>query len=160
MNLPITVALGVLLLALSVVDVKQRRLPDWGTLPFALSGVAASLVGLTDVDLASSLAGAGVGFSVIWLANRAYRALRETDGIGMGDAKLFAGIGAWMGPLWLAPIMLIATLGALFTVLVAYLLGRRQGQEALPFGPFLCVSFLLCWCTQAFAGVSLVGLFV
>lgn len=153
MNLPITAALGMLLAVLSVVDVWQRRLPDWGTLPLVLSGVAASLFGWTDVDLASSLAGASIGFSAIWLANRAYRALRETDGIGMGDAKLFAGIGAWMGPFWLAPIMLIATLGALFTVLVAYLLGRRQGQEALPFGPFLCVSFLLCWCIQASAGL-------
>ena len=87
-----------ILLYLSYIDLRSFRLPDFVTLPLILTGILFNLlssVGFTDA--ASAIIGAALGYGSLWLLNRLYRLSKKQDGIGMGDAKLLAALGAWLG---------------------------------------------------------------
>jgi leader peptidase (prepilin peptidase) / N-methyltransferase len=138
-------ALGWILLALAMIDFRDGILPDALTLPLLLLGLAvtyfADVSRLTDAAL-----GAAAGFllfaSIRWL----YQRLRAREGMGLGDAKLLAAAGAWVGWQGLPSVVLIATALALAAALVLALRGRRiTGDLSLPFGPALCVGLWLVW---------------
>ena len=96
--------------------------------------------------LAVALAGALLGYFALWFVARVYWASRKADGLGLGDAKLFAAAGAWLGPLALAPVLLVASLLALFTVGILRLSGHSLTmQTRIPFGPFISASFFGFW---------------
>jgi leader peptidase (prepilin peptidase)/N-methyltransferase len=136
------------LITCAVIDVRERRLPDWLTLPLAVSGLLYTLLGSV-TDAAWHLLGAIIGFVALYLVSKAYLHLRHQHGLGLGDAKLLAAAGAWLGPLYLAPVVLIASVLALGWVQVLRLAGRSVGwQTTLPFGPFLAVGFFACWCAK------------
>ena len=130
---------------LSAVDVESFRLPDALTLPLLFAGLA--VAGLQGFDpfvwqLASAALGGLSLFGIGWL----YRHLRGRDGLGLGDAKLFAASGAWVGSQGLASVLLIACLTALAAVLVWRLRNEKIGaQSALPFGPFLALGTWAVW---------------
>lgn len=137
--------LGWLLLALGLADLRHMLLPDALTLPLGLLGVTLALVG-GPVGVAASLIGAGVGFAVLGSVMLGHRHLRGFDGMGLGDVKLLAAGGTWVGWQGLPMVVLVATLG---TLLVALVTTRcRVGRDlAVPFGPGLAsgiwVSFVL-----------------
>jgi leader peptidase (prepilin peptidase)/N-methyltransferase len=134
-----------MLLALAVADLRYQLLPDFLTLPLLAAGLGISAV-LAPEELASSLFGAGVGLGAILLLRQAYWMLRKREGIGLGDAKLLAGIGAWVTWEGLPSVVLIAAFVALAGVLL-----RRPGDGSLalsdrvPFGAFLCLGAWLVW---------------
>lgn len=130
----------------SFVDLRTRRLPDWLTLPLMTLGLLATWL-ISPVDLLLHILGAILGFFAFWVVAHLYRSLRGKDGLGLGDAKLLAAAGAWLGPLYLAPIVFVSALLALVTVLMLRLSGRAiSSQTVLPFGPFLSIGFFSLWC--------------
>ncbi|MDO9084134.1 MAG: prepilin peptidase [Humidesulfovibrio sp.] len=142
------VSFGTLLLVLSLIDLETLLLPDALTLPGAAAAflVSALLPRLHTLGIGwrAALLGALLGGGGLWLLAWAYRRLRGLDGLGLGDAKLMALIGALLGPV-AVPLALFA--GAVLALPVGLLAARRtahQGGEglrtALPFGPFLCAG--------------------
>jgi leader peptidase (prepilin peptidase)/N-methyltransferase len=90
------------------------------------------------------LIGAVAGYVVFELIAFAYRRLRGREGLGGGDSKLLAAIGAWTGWMSLAPVVFIASLGALAVVIALQLAGRpMDGGTPIRFGPALCAAAAL-----------------
>lgn len=140
-----TAVLGFVLVLLSAIDIQEYRLPDLLTLPLtALGIVLVPLLGWDDT-WARTLA-AAVGFLSFWLVAVIFRRVRGHDGLGLGDAKLLAAAGAWVGVEGLASVVLLACLAALAFAGGAHLLGRGIGRETrIPFGPFLGLATWLVW---------------
>jgi leader peptidase (prepilin peptidase)/N-methyltransferase len=130
------------LLTLLILDVEHHWLPDLLTMPFLL--LALLLPGL---PLATRLWGAALGFAGLWLVALAYRRVRGRDGLGGGDPKLMAGLGALFGPIVL-PFLLTAA-AALGLALAGWDALRGRGVSAttrLPFGALLAgVALVLLW---------------
>ena len=127
-----------ILLYLSYIDLRSFRLPDFVTLPLILTGILFNLlssVGFTDA--ASATTGAVLGYGSLWLLNRLYRLSKKQDGMGMGDAKLLAALGAWLGWAALPSILLIASVSGLIGGLI-YLKWRKK----VPIMHFLLDHFL------------------
>jgi len=135
-------ALGLALLYVALHDIRFMLLPDAVTLPLiALGFVNVIWSGPPFLDRAI---GAGLGILVLPAINWVYKRLRGRDGIGLGDAKLLAAAGAWLGWTGLAPVLLVASLAGLLTVGAVALYRRRMPRgEAIPFGPFLALGFFL-----------------
>ena len=142
----LSAALGTVLVALSVIDLVSLRLPDWLTLPLLLLGLfaTAELSGHTAAGL-NSIA-AFLGYALLASVAALYRQSRGKDGLGLGDAKLFAASGAWVGVDGLAPILLAASLAMLVLIGAANMLGGgpRSGTR-IPFGPGLAAAAWLVW---------------
>ncbi len=145
--MPTVLLLATLIIA-SIIDLRTQRLPDWLTLPLGAFGLILTAV-FTPDDLLPNALAAALGFLALWLVAHTYRTLRGRDGLGLGDAKLLAAAGAWLGPLYLAPLVFIAAILALVATLILRLVGREVSfQTTLPFGPFLSVGLFLCWCLK------------
>jgi leader peptidase (prepilin peptidase)/N-methyltransferase len=119
------------------------------TLPLVAAGLA--VTGLFfPANLLSNVLAAILGFLAFYLIARLYRSLRGYDGLGLGDAKLLAAAGAWLGPLYLAPVVFVSAILAIGAALILRLLGREVSlQTTLPFGPFLSISFFGFWCLKS-----------
>lgn len=126
------------LLALSFIDAKTQLLPDLLTLPLMWAGLLLNL-NATFVPLPEAVLGAAAGYLSLWLIYWLFRAIRGVEGIGYGDFKLCAALGAWLGWSALPQIMLIASLTGLLFGFTALLKGRLK-QRQLPFGPFLAIA--------------------
>lgn len=135
--------LGVTLLALVAIDLHTLRLPDVLTLPLCAAGLALALAGIT-LPARDALLGAGIGYASIAGIAHFYRWLRGRDGMGLGDAKLLAAGGAWVGWQGLPMVVLIAALGTL-AVVVVRTRGRPAGTLAVPFGPGLAAGIWLAF---------------
>lgn len=139
---PLQIALTLVLMLMlgwgSLVDLRQMRLPDVVTLGLVALGLTLSGQ-VSGLALADRLIGAGAGFLLFWAIGEAHFRLRGTEGLGLGDAKLFAAVGAWLGWQMLPMVLLIAAVPALLLAL------WRGAEKPLPFGPFLAVAFLTLW---------------
>ena len=137
--------LGWSLIALAVIDARHLLLPDALTLPLVPAGFAVAWL-VEPVKLADHVLGAAAGFLALAAVGIAYRRLRGRVGLGLGDAKLFAGAGAWVTWQGLPSVLLLAAAAALAWHLVAARFGGRQleGRE-LPFGPYLGAALWLVW---------------
>ncbi len=131
--------LVMVLLPLAFIDLEHHLLPDVLTLPGIAVGLACSWAGGL-APLGDALVGAAVGAAVPYAVMVAYRRLRGVEGMGLGDVKLLAMIGAFLG--WRGMLLTLAvgaTLGAITGVaLIASGRGRRDTE--LPFGTFLCAA--------------------
>ncbi len=137
--------LGWWLLTLAAVDAREMILPDLLTLPLILAGLAVTYLVAPD-RLAHHLAGAGAGFAVIAAIGYAYRRLRGRDGIGLGDAKLAAAAGAWVGWIGLPGVILIAALAGIAAVLLRGAAdGRIEATRRIAFGPFVALATWVIW---------------
>ena len=133
-----------ILLYLSYIDLRSFRLPDFVTLPLILTGILFNLlssVGFTDA--ASATTGAVLGYGSLWLLNRLYRLSKKQDGMGMGDAKLLAALGAWLGWAALPSILLIASVSGLIGGLIYLKWRKKSTHHAFPFGPFLAFAGII-----------------
>jgi leader peptidase (prepilin peptidase)/N-methyltransferase len=137
--------LALALAALSAIDVYTYRLPDLITLPLATVGVFMT-AWTGAAPLWWSIASAGIGFAALAGIGFLYRRWRRRSGLGLGDAKLLAAAGAWLGAEALPTVLLWAAGAGLVCVLVAH--WRKGGMTAttrLPFGPFLSFAIWLVW---------------
>ena len=138
-------ALGWALLALAAIDARHHLLPDFLTLPLLLGGLAVNAL-FDWQSFAAAAIGAAAGFLFVVALRAIYDRLRGREGIGLGDAKLLAACGAWVGWDGLPSVVLAASLGGLlFALMRAARLGRLSLGERMPFGPFLCAGLWLVW---------------
>jgi leader peptidase (prepilin peptidase) / N-methyltransferase len=152
------------LIALTGIDIDHQLLPDSITLPLMWGGLlAAVLVGPAAAALPVSprdaLIGAISGYVSLWLVFHAFRLVTGKEGMGYGDFKLFAALGAWLG--WkLLPliILLSAATGAVIGILMIVLKGRDRSAP-MPFGPYLAAAGWLAmmygdWLVNGYLRVS------
>jgi len=127
------------LIALAVIDLRTTLLPDSITLPLLWLGLVINL-GAIYTDTASSLIGAVAGYMSLWLVYQTFRLLTGKEGMGFGDFKLFALIGAWLGWQLLPLVILLSSLvGAVVGISLILFQGRDKAQP-IPFGPYLAAA--------------------
>jgi leader peptidase (prepilin peptidase)/N-methyltransferase len=129
------------LIALSFIDLETFLLPDVITLPLLWLGLLLNTQN-TLTSLSSAVWGAALGYATLWLVYWAFKLIRQKEGMGYGDFKLMAAIGAWCGAQTLPWILLLASsTGAICSLL--YLLWKKADKnQALPFGPYLALATL------------------
>jgi leader peptidase (prepilin peptidase)/N-methyltransferase len=127
------------LIALAGIDFRTQLLPDQLTFPLLWLGLLLSLLPMF-VAAPSAIIGAAAGYLSLWSVYWLFKLLTGKEGMGYGDFKLLAALGAWMGPVSLLPIILLSSLiGALVGgSLIA--LRRHQRELPMPFGPFIAAA--------------------
>lgn len=156
---PVLAALALILWSLALLDVRYLWLPDRITLPLLLAGLAAAWPDRDQVLEAAI--GAVAGGGVFYAVHRGFRALRGYDGLGLGDVKLLAALGAWVGAPALAWLVLLASLSALTVVGASALIGRVSGSGGprmaarIPFGAHLALAGWVMMCLRQGAGATL-----
>ncbi len=126
------------LIVLSGIDIDHQLLPDTITLPLLWLGLLLSLTGIT-VSPAEAIIGAATGYLILWSMFQLFRLVTGKEGMGYGDFKLLAVLGAWLGWQMLPLIVLLSSLvGAIIggTLLAV----RKQGSQPIPFGPYLAIA--------------------
>ncbi|MBN7795391.1 prepilin peptidase [Parahaliea mediterranea] len=127
------------LIALTMIDIDHQLLPDNITLPLLWLGLLFNLAG-TFAPLRDAVIGAIAGYLCLWTVYWVFKLLTGKEGMGYGDFKLLAALGAWMGWQALPMIVLLSSLvGAV--VGIALMVIRRRGREVpIPFGPYLAMA--------------------
>ena len=131
-------AVAAALLALSLIDWDTTVLPDALTLPLLWAGLVAAALGwVPELTLVQSLAGAAAGYLSLWSVYWLFKLTTGKEGMGYGDFKLLAALGAWLGWQAILPIVLMASvLGAVIGLVMKAAGALREGRF-VPFGPFL-----------------------
>lgn len=145
--------LGWWLLGLALIDLHSFRLPDAMTLPLLAGGLLLSWLqqpGLLMPALADSLTAAAGGYLVFAAIALAYRRLRGREGLGMGDAKLFAAAGAWLGLMAMPWLLLGAAASGLVLALLIH--RRLEAGEAVPLGVTLALNAWLLFLARQWPG--------
>lgn len=124
------------MIALTFIDVDTQLLPDNITLPLMWTGLAFNLGGVF-TDLSSAVIGAMAGYLVLWTIYWAFKLATGKEGMGYGDFKLLAAIGAWLG--WkLLPVVILLSSVVGAAVGIALIVAARHGRNVpIPFGPYL-----------------------
>lgn len=149
--------LAVIMALITLADLRHFIIPDLLSLPAIPLGAIANVVVFHGGDwpggLTESLVGAVLGAGTFYLLRSLYARLRKREGLGLGDVKLAGVAGAWLGPVPLASVCLVAALAGLAAVLVMALLpGRRlAATDFIPFGSFIAPSILLFWLWRVLA---------
>ena len=125
------------LLTLALIDWDTTYLPDSITLPLLWAGLITSALGWTNITLPQALWGTAAGYLSLWSIYWAFKLITGKEGMGYGDFKLFAALGAWFGWQALLPIILMASvIGAIVGIAMKLRSSLREGGY-IPFGPFL-----------------------
>jgi leader peptidase (prepilin peptidase)/N-methyltransferase len=134
------------LIALTFIDLDHQLLPDSLTLSLLWLGLVSSLTGWVTIgrslptDPVSAIAGASIGYLSLWAVYHAFRLLTGKEGMGYGDFKLLAALGAWLGWHLLLPIVLVsACVGAVIGIILIAT-RRQQRGNPMPFGPYLAIA--------------------
>ncbi len=127
------------LIALSFIDVDRQLLPDDITLPLLWGGLILNAYAIF-TPLLAAVTGAVSGYIFLWLVYRLFKLMTGKEGMGYGDFKLFAALGAWLGWQSLPLIILLSSLvGAIAGISFILFFGHDR-RLPIPFGPFLCVA--------------------
>lgn len=137
-------AIGALLLSwalivLTFIDVEHQLLPDKITLPLIWLGLAFNLTGVY-TDLHSSVIGAIAGYLSLWSIYHLFKLVTGKEGMGYGDFKLLAALGAWMGWQALPMIVLLSSFVGAAIGITLVLLKNHQREIPIPFGPYLAIA--------------------
>lgn len=128
------------LIVLTMIDFDTQLLPDNITLPFLWLGIFISLIQLSPVSLQASVIGAIAGYLILWTIYQLFKLLTGKEGMGYGDFKLLALLGAWLGWQALPLILLLSALvGALVGISLIILCGRDKNIP-IPYGPYLSAA--------------------
>ncbi len=144
-------AFGWGLLVLAAVDFQTKLLPDILTLPLMWLGMVIQLWPETrTVGLELAVIGAVAGYLPLWLFANLYKLIRGRDGLGMGDLKLLAAMGAWSGPFILPHVLLLAALLAIALFVIERVLRRTTAgiHEERPFGPAIVAAYFIVMAFQ------------
>lgn len=144
-QLGITPAMGLALvltwslIALTMIDIDHQLLPDNITLPLLWLGIIANIFGVF-TDMQSAVIGAIAGYLTLWSVYWLFRLIAKKEGMGFGDFKLLAALGAWMGWQDLPLIILLSSLvGAVIGIGGILIMGRDKNIP-IPFGPYLAIA--------------------
>jgi leader peptidase (prepilin peptidase)/N-methyltransferase len=127
------------LITLTLIDLKTQLLPDSITLPLLWLGILLSLFDLF-TDLTSSVIGAMAGYMILWSVYQLFKLLTGKEGMGFGDFKLLAALGAWMGYSYLPQIILVSSVAGSAFGIGMLIIGKTRQQQPIPFGPYLAVA--------------------
>jgi leader peptidase (prepilin peptidase)/N-methyltransferase len=143
------------LLALTFIDADTQLLPDDLTLPLLWAGLLVNLFGLF-VPLAEAVVGAIAGYLALWTVYWLFKLIRGKEGMGYGDFKLLAALGAWLGWTVLPAIVLLSSVTGAVIGIALMVVHRRDGGTPLPFGPYLAIAGAIA----LFVGEPLVQLYL
>lgn len=137
------------LITLTIIDADTQLLPDNITLPLVWAGLVTNYFGFF-TTLENALWGAIAGYLSLWLVFHLFRLVTGKEGMGYGDFKLLAALGAWMGWVYLPIIILLSSVvGAVVGILLIVINGRDKNVP-IPFGPYLAIAgwIALIWGPQ------------
>ncbi|MXY15333.1 MAG: prepilin peptidase [Proteobacteria bacterium] len=137
------------LLALAVIDLEHFLLPDQIVLPLLWVGLLVNSGSLV-TGLEAAIWGAAVGYCALYALNTVWRRFRQVEALGLGDCKLAAAIGAWLGLSGLATTLLLAGLG---TAIIGIIL-RQPANSSVPFGPGLAAGCVIVLFFQPYASIT------
>jgi leader peptidase (prepilin peptidase) / N-methyltransferase len=147
--------LSATLVALSGIDFRTTLLPDELTFPLLWTGLLASLWTVY-VDPTASILGAAVGYLSLWSVYWLFKLVTGKEGMGHGDFKLLAALGAWCGVKAILPIVMISSLVGAVIGTAWLLIKGRDRATPIPFGPYLAIAGWI----HFILGVDLLGLFL
>jgi leader peptidase (prepilin peptidase)/N-methyltransferase len=128
-----------ILIALTLIDLKKKLLPDSITLPLLWAGILLSFFDIF-TDLKSSVIGAMAGYLILWSVYQLFKLLTKKEGMGFGDFKLLAALGAWIGFSYLPQIILLSSVVGSIVGISMLLIGKIKQQQTIPFGPYLALA--------------------
>lgn len=150
------------LISATFIDLDTMLLPDQLTLPLTWTGIALALIGISPVSLQDAVIGAIAGYLALWVVYWAFKLATGKEGMGYGDFKLLAALGAWLGWQYLPMIILLSSLVGLVFGLIQLRLKRQGIDKAFPFGPYLAIAgwislmwgdLILDWYLGNFVGI-------
>jgi leader peptidase (prepilin peptidase)/N-methyltransferase len=127
------------LITLTFIDIDHQLLPDSITLPLLWLGIVFNLFTVY-TDLTSSVIGAIAGYLSLWLVFHGFKLVTGKEGMGYGDFKLLAALGAWFGWLILPSIILLSSLVGAIVGISLIVFGQHQRNVPIPFGPYLAAA--------------------
>ena len=127
------------LIALTMIDINKQLLPDSLTLPLLWLGIVFALFD-TYTPLQASVAGAIAGYLALWTVFHVFRLATGKEGMGYGDFKLLAALGAWMGWTMLPQIILLSSVIGAIAGSIMLLTGKAKKERPIPFGPYLALA--------------------
>jgi leader peptidase (prepilin peptidase)/N-methyltransferase len=131
------------LISISVIDFEHYLIPDRLSLPLLWLGLLLNSTDAGFVNLSEAVWGAAIGYVSLWLIFQIHRAITGKEGMGYGDFKLTAALGAWLGVQALIPIFILAG-GLAIVVMGSFMLLKKHDlANAFPFGPWLAGAGLL-----------------
>lgn len=128
------------LLALAVIDLDTTLLPDDLTYPLLWAGLLAALLGISPVSLPDAVIGAMAGYLSLWSLYWVFKLLTGKEGMGYGDFKLLAALGAWLGWQYLPLVILLSSLVGLVFAVAMLAGGGLKRDQGIPFGPYLAIA--------------------
>jgi leader peptidase (prepilin peptidase)/N-methyltransferase len=131
--------LTAMLVAMAGIDIDHQLLPDNMTIPLMWAGIIASFWSV-HTGLSDSVTGAIAGYLVLWFIYHLFRLLTGKEGMGYGDFKLLAALGAWMGWQMLPLIVLLSSVVGAVVGLALMATGRMKKDKPMPFGPFIAAA--------------------
>jgi leader peptidase (prepilin peptidase)/N-methyltransferase len=131
-----------LLIAMTCIDYDTQLLPDDLTLPLLWCGLLVNLNG-TFVPLADAVIGAAAGYLCLWLIFWAFKLITGKEGMGYGDFKLLAALGAWLGWAMLPTIVLLSSVVGAVVGISLMVFAKRGRDNPIPFGPYLAAAGLI-----------------
>ncbi len=147
-----------ILLSLAMIDWDTTLLPDDMTLSLVWAGLLLAALKINSVSLESAIWGAAIGYFSLWLIYWIFKLVTGKEGMGYGDFKLFAALGAWFGWQALIPIILMASvIGTVIGIALKFFSKLREGGY-IPFGPFLGLAGFSAMFFGPQAILKLVGL--
>ncbi|TDR72580.1 prepilin peptidase [Photobacterium lutimaris] len=136
------------LLLLATIDAKTMFLPDQLTMPLLWFGIALAWVNGSAISLHDAVGGAILGYGLLWGAYWIFRFVMKKEGLGYGDFKLLAAMGAWLGATAVIDIMLFATIAAASLSLINLCKRSVKLTTEIPFGPYLCLGAVVSLLTE------------
>jgi leader peptidase (prepilin peptidase)/N-methyltransferase len=131
-----------MLIALTFIDADTTLLPDSITLPLLWLGLLANAWGVF-VPLQEAVLGAAAGYLILWSIYWLFKLTTGKEGMGYGDFKLLAALGAWMGWKMLLPIILLSSVVGAVIGIALIILAKRGREIPIPFGPYLAAAGLI-----------------
>lgn len=128
------------LVTATFIDLDTMLLPDQLTLPLMWVGISLALLQISPVSLQDSIIGAIAGYFCLWSVYWAFKLLTGKEGMGYGDFKLLAALGAWLGWQYLPMIILLSSLVGLVFGIIQLRMQKKGIEMAFPFGPYLAIA--------------------
>ena len=128
------------LLALAVIDLDTTLLPDDLTYPLLWAGLLAAVLGISPVSLSDAVIGAMAGYLALWSLYWVFKLLTGKEGMGYGDFKLLAALGAWLGWQYLPVVVLLSSVVGLVFAVSMMASGSVKRDQGIPFGPYLAIA--------------------
>jgi leader peptidase (prepilin peptidase)/N-methyltransferase len=139
----VSVSVAAPLIALAAIDLEHRLLPDEVVLPLLWAGLLLNLTDMGIAPLPEAVVGAVAGYLILWLPSKLYQWIRGREGMGHGDFKLLAALGACFGVGAVLPLVLLSSVAAAVIGVAQIMFRGAQLQSSLPFGPFLAGAGLV-----------------